>query len=151
MKFSSGRVLSLFFCRLMPRYWCTHNPLMWDCSNKSWQYSRSTNLSYIYWLCRTFSMVKSFIYMCVRYFRYESYIDVEIQQRAVEYFELSRKGAALADVLAEMPKFPEREVNFHPVACILTVYGIKSSSSHIYSHTLVYEICILHVYSQFTI
>uniref|UniRef100_A0A0D3FCW6 AP-2 complex subunit alpha n=1 Tax=Oryza barthii TaxID=65489 RepID=A0A0D3FCW6_9ORYZ len=40
---------------------------------------------------------------------YESYIDVEIQQRAVEYFELSRKGAALADVLAEMPKFPERE------------------------------------------
>lgn len=42
--------------------------------------------------------------------RYESYIDVEIQQRAVEYFELSRKGPALADVLAEMPKFPEREV-----------------------------------------
>ncbi|KAF2936893.1 AP-2 complex subunit alpha-2 [Oryza sativa Japonica Group] len=41
--------------------------------------------------------------------KYESYIDVEIQQRAVEYFELSRKGAALADVLAEMPKFPERE------------------------------------------
>ncbi|KAL6847616.1 hypothetical protein ACP4OV_022642 [Aristida adscensionis] len=40
---------------------------------------------------------------------YESYIDVEIQQRAVEYFELSRKGSALADVLAEMPKFPERE------------------------------------------
>jgi AP-2 complex subunit alpha len=44
------------------------------------------------------------------YFRHESYIDVEIQQRAVEYFELSKKGAALADVLAEMPKFPEREV-----------------------------------------
>ncbi|KAG2555309.1 hypothetical protein PVAP13_9KG560600 [Panicum virgatum] len=41
--------------------------------------------------------------------KYESYIDVEIQQRAVEYFELSRKGSALADVLAEMPKFPERE------------------------------------------
>jgi AP-2 complex subunit alpha len=41
--------------------------------------------------------------------KHESYIDVEIQQRAVEYFELSRKGAALADVLAEMPKFPERE------------------------------------------
>ncbi|RLN15607.1 AP-2 complex subunit alpha-2-like [Panicum miliaceum] len=41
--------------------------------------------------------------------KYESYIDVEIQQRAVEYFELSRKGNALADVLAEMPKFPERE------------------------------------------
>lgn len=43
-------------------------------------------------------------------FRYESYIDVEIQQRAVEYFALSRKGAALADILAEMPKFPERQV-----------------------------------------
>ncbi|KAJ1299140.1 hypothetical protein BS78_01G509000 [Paspalum vaginatum] len=41
--------------------------------------------------------------------KYESYIDVEIQQRAIEYFELSRKGPALADVLAEMPKFPERE------------------------------------------
>ncbi|XP_078160868.1 AP-2 complex subunit alpha-1-like [Carex rostrata] len=41
--------------------------------------------------------------------KYESYIDVEIQQRAVEYFELSSKGPALADVLAEMPKFPERQ------------------------------------------
>lgn len=41
--------------------------------------------------------------------KYESYIDVEIQQRAVEYFALSRKGAALADILAEMPKFPERQ------------------------------------------
>lgn len=41
--------------------------------------------------------------------RYGSCIDVEIQQRAVEYFALSRKGAALADILAEMPKFPERQ------------------------------------------
>ncbi|XP_031500109.1 AP-2 complex subunit alpha-2-like [Nymphaea colorata] len=41
--------------------------------------------------------------------KYESYIDVEIQQRAVEYFALSRKGAALMDILAEMPKFPERQ------------------------------------------
>ncbi|KVH90688.1 Adaptor protein complex AP-2, alpha subunit [Cynara cardunculus var. scolymus] len=31
------------------------------------------------------------------------------QQRAVEYFALSRKGAALMDILAEMPKFPERQ------------------------------------------
>jgi hypothetical protein len=37
---------------------------------------------------------------------------VEIQQRAVEYFELIGKGSALADVLAEMPKFPEREVTY---------------------------------------
>lgn len=43
-------------------------------------------------------------------FRYESCIEVEIQQRAVEYFALSRKGAALMDILAEMPKFPERQV-----------------------------------------
>lgn len=43
-------------------------------------------------------------------FRYESSIEVEIQQRAVEYFALSRKGAALMDILAEMPKFPERQV-----------------------------------------
>ncbi|KAK6788013.1 hypothetical protein RDI58_016538 [Solanum bulbocastanum] len=41
--------------------------------------------------------------------KYESCIDAEIQQRAVEYFELSKKGAALMDVLAEMPKFPERQ------------------------------------------
>ncbi|XP_019266498.1 PREDICTED: AP-2 complex subunit alpha-1-like isoform X2 [Nicotiana attenuata] len=41
--------------------------------------------------------------------KYESCIEVEIQQRAVEYFELSKKGAALMDILAEMPKFPERQ------------------------------------------
>ncbi|XP_019199495.1 PREDICTED: AP-2 complex subunit alpha-1-like [Ipomoea nil] len=41
--------------------------------------------------------------------KYESCIDVEIQQRAVEYLELSKKGAVLRDVLAEMPKFPERQ------------------------------------------
>ncbi|XP_057472388.1 AP-2 complex subunit alpha-1-like isoform X3 [Actinidia eriantha] len=41
--------------------------------------------------------------------KYESCIDAEIQQRAVEYFTLSRKGAALVDIMAEMPKFPERQ------------------------------------------
>ncbi|XP_027084419.1 AP-2 complex subunit alpha-1-like [Coffea eugenioides] len=41
--------------------------------------------------------------------KYGSCIDVELQQRAVEYIELSRKGAALMDILAEMPKFPERQ------------------------------------------
>ncbi|XP_028110140.1 AP-2 complex subunit alpha-1-like isoform X4 [Camellia sinensis] len=41
--------------------------------------------------------------------KYESCIEVEIQQRAVEYFELSRKGEALMDIMAEMPKFPERQ------------------------------------------
>ncbi|KAJ6346346.1 hypothetical protein OIU78_008893 [Salix suchowensis] len=41
--------------------------------------------------------------------KYESCIDVEIQQRAIEYFALSSKGAALMDILAEMPKFPERQ------------------------------------------
>ncbi|KAJ8563489.1 hypothetical protein K7X08_031941 [Anisodus acutangulus] len=41
--------------------------------------------------------------------KYESCIDAEIQQRAVEYLELSKKGATLMDVLAEMPKFPERQ------------------------------------------
>ncbi|CAL5425887.1 unnamed protein product [Camellia sinensis] len=43
------------------------------------------------------------------FLEYESCIDVEIQQRAVEYFALSRKGADLVDILAEMPKFPERQ------------------------------------------
>ncbi|XP_054815733.1 AP-2 complex subunit alpha-1-like [Prosopis cineraria] len=41
--------------------------------------------------------------------KYGSCIDVEIQQRAVEYLTLSGKGAALMDILAEMPKFPERQ------------------------------------------
>ncbi|PSR95230.1 AP-2 complex subunit alpha-2 like [Actinidia chinensis var. chinensis] len=41
--------------------------------------------------------------------KYESCIDAEIQQRAVEYFTLSRKGAASVDIMAEMPKFPERQ------------------------------------------
>lgn len=41
--------------------------------------------------------------------KYESCIDAEIQQRAVEYFTLSRKGEALVDIMAEMPKFPERQ------------------------------------------
>ncbi|KAG5515677.1 hypothetical protein RHGRI_036653 [Rhododendron griersonianum] len=41
--------------------------------------------------------------------KYESCIDAEIQQRAVEYFALSRKGAALMDIMAEMPKFSERQ------------------------------------------
>ncbi|XVE79327.1 hypothetical protein DITRI_Ditri14bG0049300 [Diplodiscus trichospermus] len=43
------------------------------------------------------------------FMKYESCIDAEIQQRAAEYFALSRKGAALMDILAEMPKFPERQ------------------------------------------
>ncbi|THF97635.1 hypothetical protein TEA_015700 [Camellia sinensis var. sinensis] len=52
-----------------------------------------------------------FFYTVLPFFlsRYESCIDVEIQQRAVEYFALSRKGADLVDILAEMPKFPERQ------------------------------------------
>lgn len=41
--------------------------------------------------------------------QYESSIEVEIQQRAIEYFALSRKGATLMYILAEMPKFPERQ------------------------------------------
>ncbi|KAE8693036.1 AP-2 complex subunit alpha-2 [Hibiscus syriacus] len=41
--------------------------------------------------------------------KYESCIDAEIQQRAVEYLALCQKGAALMDILAEMPKFPERK------------------------------------------
>ncbi|KAI3450660.1 hypothetical protein Pfo_007325 [Paulownia fortunei] len=43
------------------------------------------------------------------FIKYESCIDAEIQQRAVEYHALSIKGAALMDILAEMPKFPERQ------------------------------------------
>ncbi|XP_050368388.1 AP-2 complex subunit alpha-1-like [Argentina anserina] len=43
------------------------------------------------------------------FYKYESCIDVEIQQRAAEYLALSRRGEALVDILAEMPKFPERQ------------------------------------------
>jgi len=35
--------------------------------------------------------------------------DAELQQRAVEYLQLSRRGAEVPTVLAAMPKFPERE------------------------------------------
>jgi hypothetical protein len=86
---------------------------MLDCSNKSSQFLRSNKCS-----ISNFNDVLSqyvllnFVLLLTLYSRYESYIDVEIQQRAVEYFELSRKGSALADVLAEMPKFPEREVTY---------------------------------------
>ncbi|KAK6163444.1 hypothetical protein DH2020_000308 [Rehmannia glutinosa] len=41
--------------------------------------------------------------------KYESCIDAEIQQRAVEYHALSMKGAALMDILAEMREVPERQ------------------------------------------
>ncbi|CAA0832631.1 AP-2 complex subunit alpha-1 [Striga hermonthica] len=40
---------------------------------------------------------------------YESCINAEIQQRAVECHALSLKGAALMDILVEMPKFSERK------------------------------------------
>lgn len=42
--------------------------------------------------------------------RYSSFMDAEVQQRAVEYSVLAYKGATMADIMAEMPKFPEREV-----------------------------------------
>jgi len=42
--------------------------------------------------------------------RYESSVDAEVQQRAVEFLALSRKGLAMVDIMAEMPKFPERQV-----------------------------------------
>lgn len=50
------------------------------------------------------------IKFCFFHGRYESFVDAEVQQRAVEYFALSRKGISMVDILAEMPKFPEREV-----------------------------------------
>ncbi|EFJ34224.1 hypothetical protein SELMODRAFT_230624 [Selaginella moellendorffii] len=39
----------------------------------------------------------------------ETYLDAEVQQRASEYYALSRKGPSMVDVMAEMPKFPERQ------------------------------------------
>lgn len=41
--------------------------------------------------------------------RYESSVDAEVQQRAVEFLALSRKLPAMVDIMAEMPKFPERQ------------------------------------------
>lgn len=41
--------------------------------------------------------------------RYESSVDAEVQQRAVEFLALARKGTAFVDIMAEMPKFPERQ------------------------------------------
>jgi hypothetical protein len=48
--------------------------------------------------------------------RCESFIDAEVQQRAVEYIILSHKGPSMVDIMAEMPKFPERQVH---VSCDL--------------------------------
>lgn len=42
--------------------------------------------------------------------RYENSVDAEVQQRAVEFLALSRNGLAMVDIMAEMPKFPERQV-----------------------------------------
>lgn len=42
--------------------------------------------------------------------RCESSVDAEVQQRAVEFLALSRKGFVMVDIMAEMPKFPERQV-----------------------------------------
>ncbi|XP_024380212.1 AP-2 complex subunit alpha-1 isoform X1 [Physcomitrium patens] len=41
--------------------------------------------------------------------RYENSVDAEVQQRAVEFLALSRNGLAMVDIMAEMPKFPERQ------------------------------------------
>jgi len=41
--------------------------------------------------------------------RYESSVDAEVQQRAVEFLALSQKGPSMVDIMAEMPKFPERQ------------------------------------------
>mmetsp|Transcript_28079 Transcript_28079/g.53476 ORF Transcript_28079/g.53476 Transcript_28079/m.53476 type:complete len:1010 (+) Transcript_28079:139-3168(+) len=43
--------------------------------------------------------------------KYEAFVEEEMQQRAVEYLVLTQRAAAdptMRDVLAEMPKFPER-------------------------------------------
>ncbi|GAQ92348.1 adapitin protein [Klebsormidium nitens] len=40
--------------------------------------------------------------------KYGSALDAEVQQRAVEYFALASRGPGMADIVAEMPKFPER-------------------------------------------
>lgn len=42
--------------------------------------------------------------------RYESSVDAEVQQRCVEYLMLCEKGPVMVDIMAEMPKFPERQV-----------------------------------------
>ncbi|KAJ7546340.1 hypothetical protein O6H91_08G036300 [Diphasiastrum complanatum] len=41
--------------------------------------------------------------------KFETYLDAEVQQRAVEYFALIQKGPSMVDIMAEMPKFPERQ------------------------------------------
>lgn len=46
--------------------------------------------------------------------RFESSVDAEVQQRSVEYLSLCRKGPGMVDIMAEMPKFPERQVYFQP-------------------------------------
>nr|KAJ0215225.1 hypothetical protein LSAT_V11C300144350 [Lactuca sativa] len=69
--------------------------------------------------------------------KYETCIDTEIQQRAVEYFALSRKGEALMDILAEMPKFPEREKAEDTEVDTAELSAIKSRTQHQASNALV--------------
>ncbi|KAG0560112.1 hypothetical protein KC19_10G155200 [Ceratodon purpureus] len=41
--------------------------------------------------------------------RYECSVDADVQQRCVEYLMLCEKGPDMVDIMAEMPKFPERQ------------------------------------------
>jgi hypothetical protein len=55
-------------------------------------------------------------------------MDAEVQQRAVEYFALASRGPAMSDIVAEMPKFPERAVStlllLPRVACLRPGVGL---------------------------
>jgi hypothetical protein len=71
--------------------------------------------------------------------RCESFIDAEVQQRAVEYIILSHKGPSMVDIMAEMPKFPERQV--HVSYDLITIrtdcpciwYLLQELHDHIYA------------------
>jgi len=75
--------------------------------------------------------------------RYESSVDAEVQQRAVEFLALSRKGLAMVDIMAEMPKFPERQVCtslgvIHELRCSY-ILGLVLAWHHVSEHEILIE------------
>ncbi|GBG79355.1 hypothetical protein CBR_g29503 [Chara braunii] len=66
--------------------------------------------SYVKLLMHTTNPDRELVEQVFAVFRqYQRFVDAEVQQRAVEYLALGRRGHTMADILAEMPKFPERE------------------------------------------
>ncbi len=113
----------------MWRYWCTLNLLTKSYRHRLMKYLRGSVLSiacmgFVFYSHSVIPQNNTLSFFLMLFFwlasllasRCESFIDAEVQQRAVEYIILSHKGPSMVDIMAEMPKFPERQVH---VSCDL--------------------------------